>query len=238
MQSKVSIIIPFFNCPYVDQAIISALNQTYSNIEIIVVDDGSTMHTDKIIPFRERVYYLGKSNGGTASALNHGIRHASGDYVAWLSSDDIFKPDKVEKQLAFMQANLAMISYTAFDEINADTQLLNCSAGKRFRTYIDFVKSWLQTDPINGCTVMMHKQIFSLVGYFDEAMLYTHDYDLWLRILLNRVPIHFLDDSLTLYRWHEQMGTKKYWPAIENEIQFTKTKYREQLLALIAEMGG
>jgi teichuronic acid biosynthesis glycosyltransferase TuaG len=238
VQPKVSIIIPFYNCPYIDQAIASAIGQTYSNIEIIVVDDGSTIHTDKIGPFKDRVYYLGKANGGTASALNLGIRYASGEYVAWLSSDDIFFPDKVEKQLAYMQANQSMISYTAFDEINEHNQVLNCSAGTRFPSYLDFVKFWLQTDPINGCTVMMQKQLFSLVGYFDEGLLYTHDYDLWLRVLLNRIPIHFLDESLIMYRWHEQMGTKKHWPAIEREIAFTKAKYREQLLALIAQMGG
>ncbi|MGO4274414.1 glycosyltransferase family 2 protein, partial [Paenibacillus sp. TAF58] len=80
MQPKVSIIIPFYNCPYIDQAIASAIGQTYANVEIIVVDDGSTIHADKIGPFKDRVYYLGKANGGTASALNHGIRYASGEY--------------------------------------------------------------------------------------------------------------------------------------------------------------
>ncbi|MEW9700288.1 glycosyltransferase [Paenibacillus sp. SI8] len=237
MLPKVSIVIPFYNCPYIDQAITSALNQTYPHIEVLVVDDGSTIHADKVGPYKDRVQYFCKANGGTASALNQGIRAASGQYVAWLSSDDLFYPDKVEKQLAHMQAKQALISYTAFDEIDANQHFLNLSASMRFRTYPEFVKCWLQHDPINGCTVMMHKELFSHVGYFDEELLYTHDYDLWLRVILKGVPIHFLDESLIKYRWHEQMGTKKHWPEIEREIQLTQTRYRESLLTLIAQMG-
>jgi glycosyltransferase involved in cell wall biosynthesis len=236
VQPLVSIIIPFYNCKFIDLAIVSALGQTYPNVEIIVVDDGSTMYADKVLAFKDKVIYLGKANGGTASALNHGIRHASGQYVAWLSSDDLFYLDKIEKQLAFMQTTKSIISYTAFDEIDAYNHPFNFSAGKRFVRYVDFVKTWLDFDPINGCTVMMHKDLFSRVGYFDESLPYTHDYDLWMRVLLNRVPIHFMDDSLTMYRWHEQMGTKKHWPAIEKEIEMTKAKYREPMLALVAQM--
>ena len=77
---KVTIVIPFYNDPYVREAVDSALLQTYENLEIIVVDDGSTSHSDKLDSYGERIYYLGKANGGTASALNYGFRYASGDY--------------------------------------------------------------------------------------------------------------------------------------------------------------
>ncbi|GJM76095.1 hypothetical protein HMSSN036_83110 [Paenibacillus macerans] len=90
MTPTVSVIIPFYNCPYVEQAVQSALNQTYRPLEVIVVDDGSTSHAERLAPYRPHIHYLGKANGGTASALNHGIRHASGEYIAWLSSDDVF----------------------------------------------------------------------------------------------------------------------------------------------------
>ncbi|UKS30999.1 glycosyltransferase [Paenibacillus sp. HWE-109] len=233
---KVSIIIPFYNCPYIDQAINSALEQSYPYIEIIVVDDGSTMHADKITPFLDRVSYLGKANGGTASALNHGIRQATGQYVVWLSSDDLFYPDKVRNQLAFMQKNQAMISYTSFDEIDDQRRFLNFSAGMRFRNYREFITCWLKHDPINGCTVMIQKGMFTHIGYFDESLPFTHDYDLWIRFILNGIPIHFVDESLTKYRWHEQMGTKKHWPEIEREIAFIQSKYKLQLEAIIAHM--
>ncbi|WP_394514565.1 glycosyltransferase family A protein [Priestia aryabhattai] len=94
--TKVSIIIPFYNCSYIDQAIQSALNQTYQDIEIIVVNDGSSKFNEKITPYLDRILYIEKENGGTASALNLGIKNATGEYFAWLSSDDIFLPIKYQ----------------------------------------------------------------------------------------------------------------------------------------------
>jgi len=76
-EPKVSVIIPFYNCSYVDLAIQSVLNQSYPNIELIVVDDGSTLWLEKLTPFRDRIIYIQKDNGGTASALNKGIEVAT-----------------------------------------------------------------------------------------------------------------------------------------------------------------
>ncbi|WP_328097470.1 glycosyltransferase family A protein [Peribacillus frigoritolerans] len=78
-----SIIVSFFNCPYIDEALESLMNQTYKNIEIIVVNDGSTIYSDKIIPYLDKIIYIEKGNGGTACALNMGIRNATGDYLCW-----------------------------------------------------------------------------------------------------------------------------------------------------------
>lgn len=238
MYPRVSIIIPFYNCPYIEQSIVSALSQTYPNVEIIVVDDGSTVHADKIGPFLTRVHYLGKSNGGTASALNHGIRMASGDYIAWLSSDDMFYPDKIERQLNFMLAHHSVISYTAFDEIDAYNNLTNRSVGARFASQVDFIRSLISLDPINGCTVMMKKELLSHIGLFNESLPFTHDYDLWIRAVLGRVYVHFLDQSLTMYRWHGDMGTRKHWPAIEREVAYLQGVYRDQLQVYVQQLGG
>lgn len=104
--SKVSIIVPFYNCPYIEKALESLINQTYKNIEIIVVDDGSTLYSEKIEPFLDKILFIKKENGGTASALNTGIEHATGDYICWLSSDDIFYPEKTEIQLRLMERKM------------------------------------------------------------------------------------------------------------------------------------
>ncbi|MGA5688825.1 glycosyltransferase family A protein [Cytobacillus pseudoceanisediminis] len=92
----VSIIIPFYNCKYVQRAIYSALKQTYRNIEVIVVNDGSTAHLPMIKPLKDNIIYIRKKNGGIASALNEGIRNSTGEYIVWLSSDDLFINTKVE----------------------------------------------------------------------------------------------------------------------------------------------
>lgn len=107
--SKVSIVVPFFNCSYIDHALDSLTKQTYTNIEIIVVNDGSTKHTDKILPYLDKIIYIIKENGGTASALNVGIQQATGDYICWLSSDDIYDHHKIAIQLESMKTHNAFL---------------------------------------------------------------------------------------------------------------------------------
>jgi teichuronic acid biosynthesis glycosyltransferase TuaG len=90
LSNKVSIIIPVYNCQkYVGYAIESALNQTYEDVEVIVIDDGSFDDTLDIITQFDGITVLVKNNGGTASALNEGIKTAKGDWIHWLSADDV-----------------------------------------------------------------------------------------------------------------------------------------------------
>src|SRR5690606_8429090 len=89
------------------------------NIEVIVVDDGSTKNVQMIQPFLKQIKYIKKANGGTATALNEGIRQASGEYFVWLSSDDELHPSKVALQLDFMKKNKAKFSFTNFIYMNS-----------------------------------------------------------------------------------------------------------------------
>lgn len=224
---RVTIIIPFYNCPYVGQALASAVNQTYPDTEIIVVDDGSTMHADKITPYKRRVHYLGKANGGTASALNHGIRMASGQYIAWLSSDDLFKPRKVERQLAFMRAAGAEISYTAATFIDAHGRATEAFRAGPAPAALYSVLS--RTNPINGCTVMARRDTLIRSGLFNEALRYTQDYEMWLRLLTRGVKFAYLPEALTMYRFHPQMGTSRHHAALLREFEAIKANYRSRL---------
>ncbi|CAH0118475.1 MULTISPECIES: glycosyltransferase [unclassified Paenibacillus] len=236
MKPRVTIVIPFYNCPYVDQAIRSALNQSYNHIEIIVVDDGSTQHTELIAPYRSQLNYLGKANGGTASALNHGIRMASGEYIAWLSSDDLFYRNKIEQQLEFMLSRNAKISYTSFDNIDAHGNVTEADVGIRFPNALEFYRSWHHYNPVNGCTVMMKKSMLERVGLFNESYPYTHDVDLWMRIILKGYYFYFLNKSLTGYRWHNEMGTRKHQPAVVQEYAQTRERYHAPLSNFIAKL--
>jgi glycosyltransferase involved in cell wall biosynthesis len=233
MLPKVSIVIPFYNCPYIDQAIDSAISQTYPNVEVIVVDDGSTKHAELIVPFLDRIHYIGKGNGGTASALNYGIRLASGEYIAWLSSDDLFYPDKLIRQVSFMQVQNSLISYTAFDKIDACNNVIEHAVAPRFASTVDFYRSFLLGDAINGCTIMVKKDLISSLGGFNENLPYTHDYDLWIRMILKKITFHFLDNTLTMYRYHTQMGTIKHHSKIEREIKSTQERYSKHIKQLV-----
>jgi len=234
---KVSIVIPFYNCSYVDRAIMSALKQTYRNIEIIVVDDGSTMHVEKLRPFMEKILYIRKENGGTATALNEGIKHASGAYFVWLSSDDQLDSSKVEVQLNFMKQKKISCSFTNFNWINKDNTPIKLSVSPKFPNKVSFYKYFKRGCPINGSTVMIKIDLFSDVGLFNESMIYTHDYDLWNRIVL-KYDIFFLDQPLTNYRMHDGMGSKRYSSAIKKEVEMIQKRYSHNLDQLIARVIG
>lgn len=230
---KVSIIIPFYNCSYIDQAIESALNQTYENIEVIVINDGSYKFTEKIKPYLSRIRYFEKENGGTASALNLGIRNATGDYFAWLSSDDIFLKDKVLKQLTFMEERNSYISHTNYSLIDAHSNIVHEKAGVHFSHKTDFLEHLRIGCSINGCTVMMNMVLFKILGFFNEELKFTQDYDFWLRAVQN-YEFHYLNEPLVKYRVHEEMGTKKFNEEISKEVETVQYRYGDKLIEIIA----
>ncbi len=232
MAEKVSIVIPFYNCPYIQEAIESSLSQTYQSVEIIVVDDGSTMHQDLLLPYRNQIQYVKKTNGGTASALNAGIRQATGQYFCWLSSDDRFLPEKVEKQLAFMRQRSAAASYSAFYIIGENGETVGEAVVDDSSDKLSFYKKIRGRCPINGCTVMLEVDVFSMLGYFDENLPFTHDYDFWLR-LIQHFDFHYFPEPLTEYRHHTGMGTKKHLSQIRKEVRMVKQRHAAKLQALL-----
>lgn len=117
----VSVVIPVYNGNnYLQDAVNSVFAQTYPNIEIIIVDDGSTDETWPLIEkLGNKVFGFHKENGGIASALIFGIRKAKGNIIAWLSHDDVFLPTKIVKQVEFLNSNPEMIAcYTDFDIVD------------------------------------------------------------------------------------------------------------------------
>ncbi|MBU8772838.1 glycosyltransferase [Cytobacillus oceanisediminis] len=228
----VSIVIPFYNCPFIDKAIESALNQSYKKVEVIVVNDGSTEYMEKIVPYLNKIRYIEKENGGTASALNLGIKNSSGDYFAWLSSDDLFYKDKINKQLAFMQENNAFISYTNYSTIDADNKYIAQLAGKYYLDKISLLQNLKKENHINGCTVMMKTQVFSRMGNFNESLKFTQDYDFWLRAVQN-YELYYLHEPLVKYRVHSRMGSRRFIDIQTREIQMLKEKYYDQITRII-----
>lgn len=234
MKPTVSVVIPFYNCAYVNLAIESVLNQSYSPIEIIVVDDGSTRNQHLIKPYLPYIHYLGKGNGGTASALNHGIKFSTGQYIAWLSSDDLFYRDKIDHQVRFMIEQHAHISHTNFNYLNAEGHITQHNVSPGYNASAQFYSIFLHANPVNGCTVMFTRDVFNHIGLFNEGLKYTQDLDFWYRVLLAGFHMPFLNESLTGYRWHNEMGTLVHNAEVLNELNFLQQNNREALLKRIS----
>lgn len=232
--SKVTIIIPFYNCPYISYALDSLVNQTYKNTEIIVINDGSTKHTEKISPYLDKIKYLKKVNGGTASALNTGIQHATGEYICWLSSDDVFDIKKIEIQLDFMKKSGALFSYTNYYCIDEKGAVFTPPVGIYVSSRLEVLRRMIKGNIINGCSVMIHQSVFNQVGIFDETLPYTHDYDLWLRII-QKFDIYYISEPLLFYRIHDQMGTKKYEKVIKKEAHTVFNRHIGEIKRLLFE---
>lgn len=228
---KVSIVIPVYNCSFVQEAIESALNQTYPYIEVIVVDDGSTQHKELISPYKDRIRYIPKINGGTATALNTGIVHATGAYFAWLSSDDAFETSKIEVQVDFMLKRNLSFTHSAYYYMNHLSEQIG-EVHPYLGSEKDMIEQLLIGCPINGCTVMLNMKVFKKVGLFNPLFRYANDYEMWLRIL-PYYKLEMVDIPLVRYRVHDDMGSFRHLPEIEEEKKRIQDLHREALLSLM-----
>lgn len=212
---KVSIIIPVYNAEkYLGECIDSALKQTYQNIEVIAIDDGSTDNSHRILEnFGDKIKIISKKNGGTATALNEGIRNMTGEWFKWLSADDVLYPNAVEDLIKEVKkiSNRKVILYANYDIINSE--------GKTVKQFIEpnnnqlsmFEKNVLLLDHHigNGTTSLIHKSAFEKYGMFDETIGYAEDYEFWLRLcLINEYNLHLVSKILAKYRIHEAQLTQ------------------------------
>jgi glycosyltransferase involved in cell wall biosynthesis len=205
MQPKVSVIIPAFNSsPFIAATVWSVLDQTYGNIEIIVVDDGSTDATlDVLREFGDRIKALTKSNGGPASARNFGIRNASGEFIAFLDADDLWMPEKLAEQVAFMQSHpevgMTFSEAFMFEEVALQRQLCG-KIGFTGETSFCFL---LLGDHIPNSTVLIRRECVDKIGWLNESrdLIAVEDYEYWLR-LAKVFPIKAIAKPLAYYRVH------------------------------------
>lgn len=204
MVARVSVVIPTYNQEeFVCEAVESALAQTFADVEVIVVDDGSTDGTPRRLqPYGNRIRYLRKENGGPSSALNVGIRAATGEFFAWLSSDDVFYPQKIERQVACLESDPAVgLVYTDFEVVQADGSRLYQFESPLHASRQAAAEALLSHCFINGSTVMMRMACFDRIGLFDERYRQGQDYDMWLRVL-SQYDFGHVPEILLRYRWH------------------------------------
>ena len=212
MSPITSVIIPTYNrWPLVAEAVDSVLAQSFQDIEIIVVDDGSTDGTtNRLAKFDGRLRLFTTTGRGVAAARNFGVSQAQGCYVAFLDSDDFWLPGKLETQIAFLDRH-PEIQICQTDEIWVRNGVrVNPKAMHRKPSGDIFVRS-LDLCLISPSAVMMTRELFQRIGGFDESFPVCEDYDLWLRVTsVYSVPL--IPEALVVKRGgHADQLSRSLW---------------------------
>jgi|GEM_PF-457222 len=215
----VSVIIPTYNYGYyIEGTIQSVLSQTFSDFEVIVVDDGSTDNTGEIVrQFGDKVQYIRQDNGGPNMARNTGIKAARGQYIAFLDADDKWLPEKLERQMPLIQRDpkigLVYSRVYKFDQsgvIFGHYPLGPCYRGKVMRQLY-------MRQVITMSSALMKREVFKRVGLFDEKVTGPDDWDMWLRIAAC-YEFDFVPQPLALYRIHNSWARTKNPEKFEKEM--------------------
>lgn len=212
MKKLVSVIIPSYNhAKYIGDCVTSVLNQTYENLEVFVMDDCSTDNSvdvlKKIKDKRLKIFYS-KTNNGTVRTINELTKKCTGDYIAIIGSDDIWKKDKIEKQVDYLEKNndvgavfcLADIidehgkKYVPDGGFNVDIfKSENVSSSKRMRLFFEIGNHLCHSSSL------IRKSVVDKIGFYDLTYRQLHDFEYWVR-LVNEFNIYVLDDKLLQYR--------------------------------------
>jgi len=211
----VSIIMPTYNHGrFIGEAIASVLNQTYKNFELIIIDNYSDDDTEKIITSYEddRIKYSKfRNNGIIAASRNHGIKHSHGEYIAFLDSDDIWLPGKLEKQVyQLTSCDKIAFSYVLFSFIFEDGSVKGIFPKTKNRFRGNIFESLYLKAIIPNSAVVVRREVFDELGLLDEdpRLVAAEDYDMWLRIAQTKLIDYVNQKPLLLYRVRERSISK------------------------------
>lgn len=206
----VSVIMPVYNgAQYLQEAIESALGQTYAALEVIAIDDGSTDSTPEILTaYEDRVHCVRQENRGAAAARNAGIRAAHGQYLAFLDADDVWSSQKLRRQVSYLRGHpeIRLVSSRWYEWRDGEPRPPIDESWDGVERIVLADSGWIYNELLLDCivhttSVVMDRQLVGEIGMFDETLLRGQDYDFWLRA--SRVtPIHKLDAALSAYRLH------------------------------------
>lgn len=208
-QPLVSIIIPTYNRDkYLEESIISVVNQTYQNFEILVIDDGSKVnYAEDICKKYRSCNYFFKENGGLSSARNFGIRKAKGTYIAFLDDDDFWKEDKIEKQVKILESKKHInCVHSKAAVVNEGGRLtgnyIGASKNKAYKrsgyVFWNALGVWVVKSP----TPLIRKKVFTKDLLFDETIKVGEDIDFYQRMFY-RHKVIYIDETLAFYREYD-----------------------------------
>ncbi|HVE75645.1 MAG TPA: glycosyltransferase family A protein [Actinomycetota bacterium] len=202
---RCSVLIPAYNVEnYVAKAVQSALDQTTSDVEVVVVNDGSTDGTAAALqPFSDRIIYIEQENRGLSAARNAALRASSGELIALLDADDAWMPQRLERMLSFMHEMGSKFatsdSYLMLaDRLSGSTYYEQWSRGRRFRSSDQAY--WITQYNFIHVMTVISRDLFDKHGDFDERLRACEDWELWLRFITAGERADFLDQPLGYYR--------------------------------------
>lgn len=239
----VTVIIPAHNHElYIEECIHSVLSQTYANIQLIIINDGSTDNTEGVIKnmianknLTRDIEYYSQDNQGVCRTLNRGIKLSKGKYIASIGSDDIWIKDKIEKQVTFLERNNEIglvFTDTFFIKNKSKLALRHTDYKPDIKKYflkgiqnVNIHNKLLYDCFIPAISVMMRKDCLEIVGYYDED-LPSEDYNMWLRFTMH-YPIAFIDEALAYQRKHDKNASGKIYKSFSAIAKIVQKNYLE-----------
>jgi glycosyltransferase involved in cell wall biosynthesis len=202
----VSVVIPCFNSErWLNETLDSVFSQTYSNIEVIVVDDGSVDNTKNIVlNYNKQMTYVYQQNKGPAVARNIGIKKANGEYIAFLDSDDLWEENKLSKQVSYLEKNKDIsLVFSNVKVINSDGTYLYTRYKKVSKEKEKLIKAFFMGEiGMNTPTIVARKTALDSIGGFDESLPMREDHYL-LMTMAEKFSIHHFDEPLASIRINE-----------------------------------
>lgn len=207
---KVSVVIPTYNrANLLVSAVSSVLDQSYSDSEIVIVDDGSNDDTEERIKAlgESRIKYFRNSvNKGVSAVRNIGITNSAGEYIAFLDDDDEWLPSKLEKQVDILDglSTETGLVYTGVLSVDLDTGRLIETVVPRHRGKV--LDDLVFSNFIPTSSVLVRKECFTTIGLFDESLAYGEDFDLWIRIS-SKYSVDYIEEPLVIHKDHPRTTT-------------------------------
>ena len=239
---RVTIVIPTYNAlAFLPETLASVYQQTYQDFEVIVVDDGSADGSLDWLKAQNfaRLRALSQENQGVSVARNRGVREARGEFIAFLDADDLWEPEKLEKQLAVFAAKPDTgLVHTGTRILEADGSL-----GATFGVSAegDTLTRVIRSNPIRcGSTPLVKKACFEEVGLFDSSLLRSEDWEMWVRVAA-KYPFGVVDEPLVRYRQHASNKSKDYKKLLQNMERIVEKIYEQvpaELQSIKAEAYG
>jgi glycosyltransferase involved in cell wall biosynthesis len=236
MKDKVSIIIPIYkNIHFLNKSLHSAINQTYKNIEVLLINDGNTPEDKKKIykvrsKFKQKNISIIniKKNRGVSNALNVGIKKSKGQYISWLSHDDFFSLKKTEEQIKFLKKKNAKVCSCNFTEIN---KIKNYKITRTLdqNYFDDQVLSIILNDSLHGCSLLIEKECFDK-NLFEKKYKHIQDYDLWAKLSEKYMFVHLNKKLLYSFKHNSQNSYVKKDESTVEKLKFYKFLVKNKLI--------